>query len=110
MVILPKHRVREVHLRCRFCAHYHFNTWNKGIAFVPGKILSEGKTPSLPHTYRNILHDERPQYGRNLPVVTLLQLRQEAAEAAYEEGIVEPYHVFEKQSSGSISSVELESR
>ena len=50
---------------------------------MPGKILSEGRTPSLPHTYRNIPHDERPQYGKNLCVVALLQLRQEAAEAVY---------------------------
>ena len=75
MVTLPKQRVREVHLRCRFCAHYHFNTGNKGIAFVPGKIFSEGRTPSLPRTYRNIPHDERPQYEKNLSIVALLQLR-----------------------------------
>ena len=80
------------------------------MAFVPGKILSEGKTLSLPRTYRNIPHDERPQYRRSLPVVTLLQLRREAARAAYEEGILEPCRVFEYQSSGSISSVELENR
>ena len=108
MVTLPKQRVREVHLWCRFCVHYHFNTRNKGIAFVPGKILSEGRTPNLPHTDRNIPHDERPQHGRNLSVVALLQLRQEAAKAAYEEGILEPYRVFEYQSSNSSSSVELE--
>ena len=95
MVTLPKPRVREVHLQCRFCAHYHFNTLNKGIAFVPGKILSEGRTSNLLHTYRNILHDERPQYGRNLSVVTLLQLRREAARTTYEEGILELYHAFE---------------
>ena len=82
MVTLPKQRVREVRLRCRFCAHYHFNTQNKGIAFVPGKILSEG----------------------------LLQLRQAAARAVYEEGILEPCHAFKYQSSSSISSVELENR
>ena len=110
MVTLRKQRVREVHLRCRFCAHYHFNTWNKGIAFVPGKILSEGKILSLPRTYRNIPHDKRPQYGRNLPVVALLQLRREAARAVYEEGILEPCCAFEYQSSSSISSVELENR
>ena len=75
MVTLPKQRVREVHLQCRFCAHYHFNTQNKGIAFVPGKILSEGRTPNLPCTYHNIPHDERLQYGKNLSIVTLLQLR-----------------------------------
>ena len=75
MVTLPKQKVREVHLWCGFCAHYHFNTLNKGIAFVPGKIFSEGRTPILPHTYCNIPHDERPQHGENLSVVTLLQLR-----------------------------------
>ena len=95
MVTLPKQRVREVHLWCRFCAHYHFNTQNKGIAFVPGKILSEEGTPNLPHTYCNIPHDERPQYERNLSVVALLQLRREAARTAYEEGILEPYRAFE---------------
>ena len=77
---------------------------------MPGKILSEGKTLNLPHTYHNIPHNERLQYGRNLPMVTLLQLRQEAARAVYEEGILEPYRAFEYQSSSSISSVELENR
>ena len=75
---------------------------------MPGKILSEGRTPSLPRTYHNIPHNERPQYGKNLSIVTLLQLRQEAAKAAYEEVILEPYHVFEYQSSNSSSSAELE--
>ena len=108
MVTLPKQRIREVHLWCRFCAHYHFNTRNKGIAFVPGKILSEGRTPNLPHTYRNIPHDERLPYGKNLSIIALLQLRREAARAACEEGILEPYRVFEYQSSNSSSSAELE--
>ena len=108
MVTLPKQRVREVHLRCRFCAHCHFNTQNKGIAFVPGKIFSEGRVPSLPRTYRNIPHNQRPQYGRNLSVVALLWLRWEAARAAYEEGVLELYRVFEYQSSKSSSSIELE--
>ena len=75
---------------------------------MPGKIFSEGKIPSLPRTYHNIPHNERPQYGKNLSVVTLLQLRREAAKAAYEEGILEPYCVFEYQSSNSSSSAELE--
>ena len=108
MVTLPKQNVREVHLQCRFCAHYHFNTRNKGIAFVPGKILSEGRTPNLPRTYRNIPHDERPQYREHLSIVALLQLRREAAKAAYDEGILELYRVFKYQSSNSLSSVELE--
>ena len=75
---------------------------------MPGKILSEARTPNLPRTYRNILHDKRLQYGKNLSIVTLLQLRREAAKAAYEEGILELYHVFEYQSSNSSSSAELE--
>ena len=75
---------------------------------MPGKIFSEEGAPSLPHTYRNIPHNQRLQYGKNLSVVTLLHLRQEAAKAAYEEGVLEPYRVFEYQSSNSSSSAELE--
>ena len=75
---------------------------------MPGKIFSEGRAPSLPHTYCNIPHNQRPQYGRNLSVVTLLWLRREATKAAYEEGVLDPYCVFEYQSSNSLSSVELE--
>ena len=108
MVTLPKQKVREVHLQCRFCAHYHFDTQNKGIAFVPGKILSEGRTPNLPHTYRNIPHNKRPQYRKNISIAALLQLRREATRAAYEEGILELYHIFKYQSSNSLDSVELE--
>ena len=108
MGTLPKQKVREVNLQCRFCAHCHFNTRNKGLAFVPGKILSGGRTPDLPRTYHNIPHDERPQYGKNLSIVALLQLRQEAARVAYDEGILELYCIFEYQSSNSLSSVELE--
>ena len=106
MVTLPKQKVREVHLQCRLCAHYHFNTRNKGIAFVPGKILSEGRTPDLPRTYCNIPNDEGLQYGKNLSIAALLQLRQEAARVAYHEGILEPYHIFKYQSSNSLSFVE----
>ena len=108
MVTLPKQKVREVHLQCRFCAHYHFNTQNKGIAFVPGRIPSEGRPPSLPHTYHNIPHEERPEYGRNLPIEVLIQLRCEVSRAAYEKGILEPYQAFDYQSSDSLSSVRLE--
>ena len=107
MVTLPKQKVREVHLQCRFCAHYHFNTRNKGITFVPGKILSEGESPNLPHTYHDIPHDHRPQYGRNLSIVILLQLRLEATRMAYEEGILEPYRAFEYQSSNSLGTDSL---
>ena len=75
---------------------------------MPGKILSEGRTPNLHHTYCNIPHDERLPHGKNLSIVTLLQLRQEATRAVYEEGILELYRVFEYQSSNSSSSAELE--
>ena len=108
MVTLPKQKVREVYLRCRFHAHYHFNTQNKGIAFVPGRIPNEGRSPNLPHTYCNIPFAERPEYGRNLSVVSLTQLRREASRAVYEEGVLEPYCTFEYQSSNSLSSVSLE--
>ena len=72
---------------------------------MSGKIFSEGRAPSLLHTYCNIPHNQRLQYRRNLSVVALLQLRQEATKAAYEEGVLEQYHVFEYQSSNSSSSV-----
>ena len=75
---------------------------------MPGKILGEGRTPNLPRTYCNIPHDERPPYGKNLSIVALLQLRREVARAVYEGGILEPYCVFEYQSSNSSSSAELE--
>ena len=75
---------------------------------MPGKILSEGRTPSLPRTYHNIPHNERPQYRKNLSIVALLLLRREAAKAAYKEGILEPYCAFKYQSSNSSSSAELE--
>ena len=107
MVTLPKQKVREVHLQCRFCAHYHFNTQNKGIAFVPSicGIPSEGRSPNLPRTYHNIPHTERPEYGKNLSIVALTQLRHEAGRATYQEGVLEPYRAFEYQSSNSLSSV-----
>ena len=103
--MLPKQKVREVHLWCRFFAYYHFNTQNKGIAFVPGSISSEGKSPNLPHTYRNIPHIETLEYGKNLPIDVLTQLRCEASRATYEGGVLEPYHAFEYQSSNSQSSI-----
>ena len=40
-----------------------------------------------------------------ISVAALLQLRREAARAAYEEGILEPYQAFEYQSSNSLSTV-----
>ena len=103
MVTLPRHRVQEVHLWCRFCAYYHFNTWNKGIAYLPGKIFDESRSSNLPCICRNIPHAVRPEYRKNLPVTALIQLRQEAGKAAYEAGVLEPYRSFEYQSSSSQS-------
>ena len=74
---------------------------------MPGKIPDKGRTPSLPRTYCNIPHNERPQYGKNLSIVALLQLRQEATKVVYREGILEPYHAFKYQSSNSLGSTEL---
>ena len=104
-MVLCQNKRLEVHLWCRFCVHYHFNTRNKGIAFVPGKISSEGRSPNLPRTYRNIPHTKRLEYGRNLSIVALTQLRHEASRAAYEGGVLEPYRAFKYQSSNSLSSV-----
>ena len=103
MITVPKPRVRIVHLRCRFCDNYHFNTRNQGIAFVPLRIQSEGTIPTVPRTYRNIPHAERPAYGRNLPAGVLARLRNAAHRAAYEQGVLEPYRAFEYQSSNSVS-------
>ena len=104
MVTLPKQKVREVHLQCRFCTYYHFNTQNKGIAFIPGRISSEGRSPNRPHTYHNIPHTERPENGKNLSIDALTQLGREAGRATYEGGVLQPYHAFECQSSNSQSS------
>ena len=73
--------------------------------FVPGRISSEGRSPNLPRTYHNIPHTERLEYRKNLSIVALMQLRHEAGRAAYEGGVLEPYHAFEYQSSNSQSSV-----
>ena len=54
------------------------------------------------------MDEERPEYGRNLPIEVLIQLRHEASRATYEEGILEPYQAFDYQSSDSLSSVRLE--
>ena len=104
MVMLPKQKVWEVHLQYRFCAYYHLNTQNKGIVFIPARILSEGRSPNLPHNYRNIPHIERPEYRENLPITTLTQLRHEAGRVAYEEGVLQPHRSFEYQRSSSQSS------
>ena len=73
------------------------------MAFVPGRISSEGRSPSLPHTYHNIPQTERLEYRKNFSIVALTQLRHEAGRATY-KGVLEPFHAFEYQSSNSRSS------
>ena len=104
MVTLPKQKVKEVPLQCRFCTHHHFNTQNKGIAFTPRDNLSGQRSLNLLHMYCNIPHHERVQYGKNLPITVLTQMRCTAGRAAYEEGVLQLYHSFEYISSGSQSS------
>ena len=48
MVTLPRQRVWEVHLKCRFCAFHHFNTRNKGTVYILGQIFSKDDLLSLP--------------------------------------------------------------
>ena len=74
MVALPRQRVQEVHLRCRFCAYQHLNTRNKGTIYIPGQIFGKYDPLRLPQTCQNILHFARPAYGRNVPGYILGQL------------------------------------
>ena len=106
MVSLPKQKVREVHLRCRFCTQYHFNSHNKGITFLPRDQLNKPGTLNLPYTYRNIPHSEHVEYDGNLSVATLAHMRHAASRFAYEEGILQLYHSFVYISSDSQSSIE----
>ena len=86
MVTLPRQRVQEVHLKCRFCAYQHFNTRNKGTVYIPGQIFGKDDPLRLPQTCWNILHFARPAYGRNVPSDILAQLRQETRRTAHEIG------------------------
>ena len=104
MVTLPRQRVREVHLKCRFCAFHHFNTRNKGTVYIPGQIFGKDDPLSLPQTCQNIPHFARPAYGKNLSKDILAQLRREAWKTAYEIGALSPERHFEYQSSDSESS------
>ena len=75
MVTLPRQRVQEVHLKCRFCAHHHFNTINKGTIYIKGQIFGKDDLLRLPQTCQNIPHFARPAYGKNVPNDVLAQLR-----------------------------------
>ena len=76
MVSLPRQRVQEVDLKCRFCSQYHYNTRNKGTILLPGRVLGQ----------------ENPL--RNLPPHVLAILRREARTNAYEAGTLSPYRRF----------------
>ena len=56
MVTLPRQRVQEVYLKCRFCAFHHFNTRNKGTVYIPEQRFSKDDPLSLPQTCQNIPH------------------------------------------------------
>ena len=75
MVTLPRQRVQEVHLKCRFCAYQHFNTRNKGTIYLPGQIFGKDDPLRLPQTCQSIPHFTRPAYGRNVPSDVLAHLR-----------------------------------
>ena len=87
MVSLPRQRVQEVDLKCRFCSQYHYNTRNKGTNLLTGRVLGQDDPLRLPYAYRCIPHHTRERYGRNLPLHILARLRHEARTNAYEAGI-----------------------
>ena len=99
MVTLPRQRVQEVHLKCRFCAFHHKET-----VYILGQIFSKDDPLSLPQTCQNIPHFARPAYGKNLSEDILAQLRGEAWRAAYEIEALNPERHFEYQSSDSESN------
>ena len=101
MVTLPRQRVQEVHLKCRFCANQHFNTRNKGTIHIPAQIFDKDNPLRLPQTCQSIPHFAKPANGRNVPSDVLAQLRQEARRTAYEIGALNPDRHFEYQSSDS---------
>ena len=94
MVSLPRQRVQEVDLKCRFCSQYHYNARNKGTILLPRRVLGQDDPLRLPYTYRCISHHTRERYGRNLPPYVLARLRREARTNAYEAVTLSPYRRF----------------
>ena len=106
MVSLPRQKVQEVDLKCRFCSQYHFNTRNEEIILLPGRVLGQDDPLRLPYTYRCIPHHTRERYGRNVPQHILASQRHEARTNAYETGILSPYRRFIYLQSDSEESYE----
>ena len=106
MVILPRQRIQEIDLKCRFCFQYHFNTRNKGTILIPGRILGREDPLRLPYAYRNIPHNTRERYGRNVPPHILARERHEAKTNAIEAGTLSPYRRFTYLQSDSEESSE----
>ena len=106
MVSLPRQRVQEVGLKCRFYSQYDYNTRNKGTILLTGRVLGQDDPLRLPYTYRCIPHHTRERYGRNLPPHILARLRHEARTNAYEAGTLNPYRMFTYLQSDSEESYE----
>ena len=106
MVSLPRQRVQEVDLKCRFCSQYHYNTRNKGTNLIPGVVLGQEDPLRLPYTYRCIPHQTRRRYERNVPPHILTRQRHEARTNAYEAGTLSPYRRFTYLQNGSEESNE----
>ena len=106
MVSLPRQRVQEVDLKCRFRSQYYYNTRNKGTILLSGRVLGQHDPLRLPYTYRWIPHHTTERYGRNLPPHILAGLRHEARTNAYEAGTLCPYRRFTYLQSNSEESYE----
>ena len=106
MVSLPRQRVQEVDLKCRFCSQYHYNTRNKGTILLIGRVLGQDDPLRLPYTYRCIPHHPRESYERNLPTHVLARLRHETRTNAYEAGTLSPSRRFTYLQSNSEESYE----
>ena len=106
MVSLPRQRVQEVDLKCRFCSQYHYNTRNKGTILLSGRVLGQDDPLRIPHTYRCISRHMRERYGRNLPPHVLARLWCEARTNACETGTLSPYKRFTYLQSNSEESYE----
>ena len=106
MVSLPRQRVQEVDLKCRFCSQYHYNTRNKGTILIRGRVLGQEDPLRLPYTYRCIPHHTRERYGRNVPSHILARQMREVRTNAYEAGTLSPYRRFTYLQSDLVESYE----
>ena len=101
MVSLPRQRVQEVDLKCRFCSQYHYNTRNKGTILLPGRVLGQDDPLRLPNTPSH----QGKVWKKSTPHV-LARLRHEARTNAYEASTSSPYRKFTYLQSDSEESYE----